>query len=62
MLLFKDKRRNEIVNSEDLEEEKLTFAGAMKILANALKNSPALTLTISGGVFYHIVLGAAGIA
>ena len=59
MLLFKDKRRNEVVNSENLEEEKLTFAGAMKILANALKKSPALTLTISGGVFYHIVLGAA---
>ena len=31
----------------------------MTILVNALKKSPALTLTISGGVFYHIILGAA---
>jgi len=59
MLLFKDKKRIEIQNSINSQEEKLSFAEVMTILVNALKKSPALTLTISGGVFYHIILGAA---
>jgi MFS family permease len=59
MLLFKDKKRIEIQNSTNFQEEKLSFAEVMTILVNALKKSPALMLTISGGVFYHIILGAA---
>ena len=59
MLLFKDKKRIDSQALTESEEEKLSFSEVMKILINALKNSPALTLTISGGVFYHIILGAA---
>ena len=59
MLLFKDKKRIDSQTSTESEEEKLSFSEVMKILINALKKSPALTLTISGGVFYHIILGAA---
>ena len=58
-LLFKDKRRIDSAALDKSREEKLSFSQAMKILANALRNSPALTLTIAGGVFYHIILGAA---
>ena len=59
MLLFKDKKRVESQNLIEAQEEKLSFSEVMTILVNALKKSPALTLTISGGVFYHIILGAA---
>ena len=59
MLLFKDKKRIHSQTSTESEEEKLSFSEVMKILINALKNSPALTFTISGGVFFHIILGAA---
>ena len=59
MLFFKDKKRIDIQNSTNAQEEKLSFAEVMTILVNALKKSPALTLTISGGVFYHIILDAA---
>lgn len=58
-LLFKDKRRIDSAALDKSINEKLSFSQAMKILANALRNSPALTLTIAGGVFYHIILGAA---
>tara|TARA_B100001029_G_scaffold172940_1_gene171218 strand:+ start:1044 stop:2348 length:1305 start_codon:yes stop_codon:yes gene_type:complete len=58
-LLFKDKRRIDSAALDKSRDEKLSFSQAMKILANALRNSPALTLTIAGGVFYHIILGAA---
>ena len=59
MLLFKDKKRVESQNLIEAQEEKLSFSEVMTILVNALIKSPALTLTISGGVFYHIILGAA---
>ena len=59
MLLFKDTRRINSVATHNLVEETLSFSQAMRILVDALKNSPALTLTIAGGVFYHIILGAA---
>ena len=48
-----------LVANRNLVEETLSFSQAMRILVDALKNSPALTLTIAGGVFYHIILGAA---
>ena len=59
MMLFKDKKRIASQNSIESQEEKISFAEVIKILIDALRNSPALTLTISGGVFYHIILGAA---
>jgi len=41
------------------DEEQLTFKEMLKTLIAALKASPALVLTIAGGVAFHFILGAA---
>ena len=59
MLLFKDRPRKSSSLDTSTTNETLAFSSILKTLKKALMNSPALVLTISGGVFYHIVLGAA---
>ena len=59
MLLFKDRPRKSSSLDTSTTNETLAFSSILKTLKKALMNSPALVLTIAGGVFYHIVLGAA---
>ena len=59
MLLFKDRLRKSSSLDTSTTNETLAFFFNIKNLKKALMNSPALVLTIAGGVFYHIVLGAA---
>ena len=59
MLLFKDRPRKSSSLDMPTTNETLAFSSILKTLRKALMNSPALVLTIAGGVFYHIVLGAA---
>ena len=59
MLLFKDRPRKSSSLDKSVTNETLAFSSILKTLRKALMNSPALVLTIAGGVFYHIVLGAA---
>jgi len=60
-LFFKDRPRK---NSQNIETpqtlSKESTAEIIKTLFKALSNSSALRFTIIAGVFYHIVLGAAG--
>lgn len=56
MYLLPDTPRKH-VQSED--EDQLTFKEMLKTLIAALKASPALVLTIGGGVAFHFILGAA---
>ena len=55
MFFIKDTPRKNIVETN----QKLKFKSVAKELIQALKNSPALTLCIYGGVVFHFVLGAA---
>ena len=55
MFFIKDTPRKNIVKTN----QKLKFKSVAKELIQALKNSPALTLCIYGGVVFHFVLGAA---
>ena len=59
MLLFKDRPRKSAALETPTTNETLAFSSILNTLKKALMNSPALVLTIAGGVFYHIVLGAA---
>ena len=59
MLLFKDRPRKSAALETPTTNETLAFSSILNTLKRALMNSPALVLTIAGGVFYHIVLGAA---
>jgi len=63
MLFMKETpRRHELQTNEGgakVQPRKPSFREILKTLAHALKRSPALTMTICGGVAYHFVLGAA---
>ena len=59
MLLFKDRPRKSAALETPTTNDTLAFSSILNTLKKALMNSPALVLTIAGGVFYHIVLGAA---
>ena len=57
MLTMKETPRRHEVDASSTE--KPSVREIMKILLSALRNSPALTMTICGGVAFHFVLGAA---
>jgi len=59
MLFMKETPRKHVVQSAQTGAEKPTFGEILKTLVRALRSSPALTMTIAGGVAYHFVLGAA---
>ena len=58
VLLIKEPKRTTDVAVE-VEVEQPTFREMLSILWGAMSKSPALTLTILGGVSYHFMLGAA---
>ena len=55
MFFIKDTPRKNIIETN----KKLRFKSVARELIKALKDSPALTLCIYGGVVFHFVLGAA---
>tara|TARA_B100000700_G_scaffold225651_1_gene248941 strand:+ start:332 stop:1537 length:1206 start_codon:yes stop_codon:yes gene_type:complete len=55
MFFIKDTPRKNIIETN----QKIKFKFLAKELLKALKDSPALTLTIYGGVVFHFVLGSA---
>ncbi|MDP6970696.1 MAG: MFS transporter, partial [Pseudomonadales bacterium] len=57
MLFMKETPRRHVV--ENAQQEKLTFGEIVAVLGRALRKSPALGLTIAGGVAMHFILGAA---
>lgn len=62
MLFLKETpRRHELQAQVDNTEPvaKPTFSEILQTLIRALRSSPALTMTICGGVAYHFILGAA---
>jgi MFS family permease len=58
MLFMKDTPRKHAVKT-DAEGGKPSFADILRTLLKALRQSPALTMTIAGGVSFHFILGAA---
>ncbi len=63
MLFLKETpRRHEVEaarNNVQITQNKPSFKEILRTLGQALKRSPALTMTIAGGVAYHFILGAA---
>jgi MFS family permease len=63
MLFLKETpRRHEVEaarNNVQVTQNKPSFKEILRTLGQALKRSPALTMTIAGGVAYHFILGAA---
>jgi MFS family permease len=59
MLFMKETPRKHVVQQSAPDQDKPSFREILGTLAKALKRSPALTMTIAGGVAYHFVLGAA---
>ena len=60
MLFIKETpRRHMAAASRTDAEERPTFGAILKTLGFALRNCPALTLTIAGGITTHFILGAA---
>ena len=60
MLFMKETPRKHVQTSgEEQSPEKPSFGEILKTLITALKSSPALAMTIGGGVAFHFVLGAA---
>lgn len=58
MLLFKDPRVI-VAESSKTEASSQGFLDLLGVLLKALKASPALVMTIAGGVAFHFILGAA---
>ena len=58
MLFIKETPRKHEVEAAE-PAEKPTVREIMQILLGALRSSPALTMTIGGGVAFHFILGAA---
>jgi MFS family permease len=58
-LFFKERPRVHIQEGNNKAVKKIELKSSIKTLVLALKSSPALVFTILGGVFYHIILGAA---
>ncbi len=59
MLFLKDTPRKHALVNTDHATDKPTFGEILRTLLRALRRSPALTMTIAGGVAYHFILGAA---
>jgi MFS family permease len=59
MLFVKETPRKHVNLNAQGVVEKPRFAEILRTLFKALKTSPALAMTISGGVAYHFILGAA---
>ena len=58
VVFLKEPKRKQIVETST-EEARVSFKEILFTLVNALKNSPALLMTIGGGVAFHFILGAA---
>ena len=58
VVFLKEPKRKQIVETST-EETRVSFKEILFTLVNALKNSPALLMTIGGGVAFHFILGAA---
>ena len=58
VVFLKEPKRKQIVETST-EEARVSFKEILVTLVNALKNSPALLMTIGGGVAFHFILGAA---
>lgn len=59
MLFIKETPRRHVVARADATVERLSFRQILRTLGFALRNCPALTLTIAGGITTHFILGAA---
>ncbi len=59
MLFVKETPRKHLVESPDGTVEKPGFINIAKTLFKVLKSSPALMLTMAGGIATHFILGAA---
>lgn len=60
MLFLKETPRKHLVQLDpELQDSKPSFGKILQTLIKALKTSPALVMTIGGGVAFHFVLGAA---
>ena len=58
VVFLKEPKRKQMVETST-EETRVSFKEILFTLVNALKNSPALLMTIGGGVAFHFILGAA---
>ena len=59
MLFIKETPRRHVVAKADATVERPSFRQILRTLGFALRNCPALTLTIAGGITTHFILGAA---
>ncbi len=59
MLFMKETPRKHEMQKPTTGAQKPSFREILRTLGLALKRSPALTMTIAGGVAYHFILGAA---
>ena len=59
MLFLKETPRRHVVAKAGAAVERPSFRQILKTLGFALRNCPALTLTIAGGITTHFILGAA---
>ncbi len=59
MLFMKETPRKHARETAAADAPKQSFGTILRTLWSALKRSPALTMTIGGGVAFHFVLGAA---
>jgi MFS family permease len=58
MFFIPETKRKHLIDT-DSDAPKQSFGTIMRALVGALKASPALTMTIGGGVAFHFILGAA---
>ena len=58
VVFLKEPKRKQIVETST-EETRVSFKEILFTLVNALKNSPALLMTIGGGVAFQFILGSA---
>ena len=59
IMFFIPETKRKHLSDSDIDVPKQSFSTIIRTLGGALKASPALTLTISGGVAFHFMLGAA---
>ena len=59
IVVFLREPKRKQVGQNPNEEQKVSFTEIVTTLIAALKNSPALLMTIGGGVAFHFILGAA---
>jgi len=59
MWFIRDPQREQLIADAVEKEDRTSFLDIIKALVRALRASPALVMTIMGGVAFHFVLGAA---